>query len=136
MADKIRYGQEQMMGDLMLMVKKQYFNKAQIQDILKQRENHEYRLKRANLTPLEYLESIEYEYTLERERKKRVKELDVKKETGSDYQIIKRIIRLYDRMCGRFKYQVDLWMDYLRFAYSIKSKKYFQKAVETCLRFN
>lgn len=39
MADKVRYEVEKMMGELMLMVKKEYFSKGEVQRILKERED-------------------------------------------------------------------------------------------------
>ena len=124
------------MSDLLLLVKADYLTKKEAQDILKQRESHEYSFRSTKQSPVTYLKAIEYEYSLERHRKQAFIDKEMKKEGGKDFQFIKRIIRLYDRMCNRYKKHQNLWMDYLRFCYHIKSKKYFAKALEGCLKTN
>lgn len=42
MADKVRYEMETMMGDLLLLVKAEYFSKEEVQVIMKDRETQEY----------------------------------------------------------------------------------------------
>jgi U3 small nucleolar RNA-associated protein 6 len=36
----------------------------------------------------------------------------------------------------KYKYRIDLWKQYLSFAYVIKSKKIFYKALSNAIRFN
>lgn len=39
-------------------------------------------------------------------------------------------------MCARFKYNTELWRQYLRFCLQIDSKKNFYRALSNALRFN
>ena len=58
-----------------------------------------------------------------------------RKESGADYAIVKRIIRLWDRMMHKFKFELSLWKQYLSFTIAINSKKHFYKALTQASRF-
>ena len=58
-----------------------------------------------------------------------------RKESASDFSIVKRIIRLWDRTMHKYKFQLGLWKEYLSFCICIKSKKHFYKTLTDGLRF-
>lgn len=62
--------------------------------------------------------------------------MEIKRIKDSDYHITRRILFLFDRVCHKFKYNEDLWKQYLRFCVQIKSKKNFWRALSKCLKFN
>ncbi len=78
MADKIRLLLEDMLPDVQHLVKRGYFTYEQARDILKTREYHEYSFMRQNSAPKDFLKAIEYEYKLERQRRKKKKNLKSK----------------------------------------------------------
>lgn len=50
--------------DLMIFLKKKIFNKDEIQEIIKERERHEYQLVKKSCTKKEFVSAIQYEYEL------------------------------------------------------------------------
>jgi hypothetical protein len=58
-----------------------------------------------------------------------------KKQAKTDFVLINRIIRLWDRTTHKFKYDVNLWKQFLDFCITIESKKQFYKALSASLRF-
>ncbi|KRX10234.1 hypothetical protein PPERSA_07319 [Pseudocohnilembus persalinus] len=136
MADKIKLLMESMLPDMLYYLKKKVFEKQEIREIMKEREQNEYLLVRKNFSLSEIMKSIDFEYSLERNRRKRQAELKIKKENERDYQIIKRIIQLWDKATTKYKYDINLWKQYLSFCYYLKSKRLFFKAVTNALSFN
>jgi len=61
---------------------------------MKEREANEYLLERKNASVKDYLKVIEYEYGLEKQRRKRFKALKIKKESPKDFAS-----NLEKRMC-------------------------------------
>lgn len=49
--------------------------------------------------------------------------------------VMKRIIKLWDRTMHKFKYDLDLWKQYLQFCIVSEAKKQFYKALSWALRF-
>lgn len=58
-----------------------------------------------------------------------------RKESSSDFVIVKRIIRLWDRTMHKYKFKLHLWKQYLKFCITISSKKHFYKTLTKSLRF-
>ena len=52
---------------------------------MKERENNEFQLERKNISPKDFLKSIEFEYNLERQRRKKYKALKIKKQGTKDF---------------------------------------------------
>lgn len=48
----------------MIFLKKKIFNKDEIQEIIKERERHEYQLVKKSCTKKEFVSAIQYEYEL------------------------------------------------------------------------
>lgn len=55
------------------------------------------------------MQLLEYEYTLERLRRERNKQLKIKKVTTRDFAIVKRIIYIWDKIMNKYRYNIDLW---------------------------
>ncbi|CAD8044579.1 unnamed protein product [Paramecium primaurelia] len=136
MADKIRYTLEKFIPDLLALQKKQVFSKDEVKDILHKREEFEYMLQRRTHNLSNYMQLLDYEYGLERLRRQRNKERQIKKVTTRDYAIVKRIIYIWDRIMNKYRYNIDLWKQYLSFCYIIESKKHFFKVITKALNFN
>ncbi|CAD8061494.1 unnamed protein product [Paramecium sonneborni] len=136
MADKIRYTLEKFIPDLLALQKKQIFSKDEVKDILHKREEFEYMLQRRTHNLSNYMQLLDYEYGLERLRRQRNKERQIKKVTTRDYAIVKRIIYIWDRIMNKYRYNIDLWKQYLSFCYIIESKKHFFKVITKALNFN
>ena len=49
--------------------------------------------------------------------------------------VVKRIIKVWDRIMHKFKYKCELWKQYLNFCIVIESKKHFFKALAHAVRF-
>ena len=94
MGDKIRLQMEAMLPEMLVFVKRQIFSKNEINFIMKEREANEYLLERKNASVKDYLKVIEYEYGLEKQRRKRFKALKIKKESPKDFAS-----NLEKRMC-------------------------------------
>ena len=68
---------------------------------------------------------LEYEYTLERKRVNRQRELKLNKTNDRDYAskinilwiVIKRILQLWDRTMNKYRYDLEMWKQYLCFCY-------------------
>ena len=58
-----------------------------------------------------------------------------RKESSTDFAIVKRIIRLWDRTMHKYKFQLKLWKQYLGFCIAINSKKHFYKTLTNALKF-
>lgn len=85
MGDKIRLQIEGMLPEMLQFVKRKIFTKDEVNQIMKERENNEYLLERKNAGVKDYLKVIEYEYGLEKQRRKRFKALKIKKENQKDF---------------------------------------------------
>ncbi len=141
-SDKIQYALESILEDNLPLLRKGIFSEDEIRQFMAERERLENSLVKHSYRVTDYLSAIEFEYKIERERRYRIKNnsqtIDpyFKKEGKTDFTIVKRIIRLWDRTLHKFKYRVDLWKQYLHFCITIESKKHFQKALSSALSFN
>ena len=64
MADKIKAVIEAMTWDLRSQEKKGIFSADEVRDIIKKREDFEYRMNKNTSSPVDFLEAIAYEMTL------------------------------------------------------------------------
>eukprot|EP01017_Pseudomicrothorax_dubius_P027793 TRINITY_DN3245_c0_g2_i2.p1 TRINITY_DN3245_c0_g2~~TRINITY_DN3245_c0_g2_i2.p1 ORF type:complete len:616 (-),score=136.02 TRINITY_DN3245_c0_g2_i2:26-1873(-) len=136
MADQVRETIENSIPELLRFVKKNIFGKEEVREILKIREKHEYNLVKRVAKLKDFLRAIEYELELEDTRQKRFKALKGKKINKRDYSIIKRIIFLFDRATHKFRYNNDIWKEYLTFCLKIRSKKLYFKTISRALAFH
>lgn len=70
MADKVRLLMESMLPDMLYYLKRKVFEKNEIREVMKERENNEYLLMRKNFSLKDIMKSIDFEYNLERKRRK------------------------------------------------------------------
>lgn len=76
---------ESMLPDMLFYLKKGIFDKEEIRSAMKHREQHEYNLMRKNQGLKDLLNAIQFEYDLERERRKRFNKLTIKKQSERDF---------------------------------------------------
>lgn len=103
---------------------------------MNRREVNEYKLLKKNADIHDYMNAINYEYEVERKRCQRFKELKIRRKSRKDFAIVKRIIQLWDKITYKFKYDIQLWKQYLCLCYYLRSKKQFFKAATNAVRFN
>ena len=53
-----------------------------------------------------------------------------------DFSIVRRIVQLFDRTANKFKYNIDIWKEYLKFCIKVNSKKHFHKAAQKAISFH
>lgn len=58
-----------------------------------------------------------------------------RKQGKTDFSVVRRIIKLWDRTMHKYRFRAYLWKQYLSFCIAIKSKKHFYKALTNALRF-
>lgn len=83
---------------------------------------------------LDFLEAIDYEMHLENKRREVIKGLK-HRECNMDFQIIKRIISLFNRMIKKFRKDFDLIKEYLKFCIMINSYKSLYKVFLKNLKY-
>ena len=64
MADKIAFSLETMMSELNYLCKKGYFSEVEIRDIIKKREEMEYRMAKNSYETLDFLRPLQFEMDL------------------------------------------------------------------------
>lgn len=134
MADTVRYLLEQMIPELEDMVKKGYFSKHEVKEIVNKRQDFEYRLKRRAALKVDFLRYIEYEQKLEQLRKLRRKKLKITgKKTVADFGIRKRIHFIFERATRKFKSDLSLWQKWLDYCKDTNSTKQFSKVITKAL---
>jgi U3 small nucleolar RNA-associated protein 6 len=115
-----------MLPDLHNFLERKLFTREEIQAIVETRTNNEYKLIRKNLNKRHFLEAIRYEIALERKRDAKVA---AGEHTKSDYSIVKRIAKLFDRAVAVFKHDVGLWKDYIDFCLRAKRNASLGKVI-------
>ncbi|ORZ41715.1 U3 small nucleolar RNA-associated protein 6-domain-containing protein, partial [Catenaria anguillulae PL171] len=97
---------------------------VEIKAIVKQRTDYEYALKRRGAVLNDFLKYIQYEWQLEKIRRKRVARLGHSyKPSMCDYAGVKRLHNLFNRAVFKFPGDVDLWLQYINMAKKWKSYK-------------
>ena len=96
-------------------------------------QDFEYALQRRLPDKSDFLRSIAYEVSLERLRVIRKKERNIttsrKKTTLTDFCIIRRTHKLYERMLRKFKGDLALWNEWVQFCSSCRSSKQMSKVL-------
>jgi U3 small nucleolar RNA-associated protein 6 len=119
MADIVQQNLESMLPDLHNFLDRKIFTEEEIRAIVETRTSHEYKLIRRSLVKRHFIEAIRYEVDLETQRASKA---TAGEHTKSDYSIIKRIVRLFDRAVSVFRDDLGLWKDYIDFC--LRSKRY------------
>ena len=135
MADKIRENIENMLYKIKYFEKKEFLDEDEIREITKDRETLEYRMIKNKSKKLDFLEAINYEMKLENNRKEKLLERKKYQECHLDYQFIKRIILLFDRLMKRYKNDFILIKQYMKFCIQINSSKQLYKVFLKNLKY-
>ncbi|KAK9155671.1 hypothetical protein Sjap_003151 [Stephania japonica] len=139
MADAVQYRLERMLDEIEDLERKRIFTKPELAQIVKNRRNFEYKLKRPSPLKQDFLDYIEYEKQLDALRRLRKKKASRKlteegeeeeegeekkrgkkkkkqmKRSVSDGAGVSRILEVYRLASTRFKGDIGLWFQYLEF---------------------
>ncbi|KAM1224180.1 hypothetical protein ACFX2G_044074 [Malus domestica] len=126
MADVVQYRMERMLPELDDLEKEELFTRRELAEIVKQRRNFEFRLKRPSPLKEDYLAYIDYETKVDKLRRLRKKaklpEREDNEETKkkkrksvSDFAGVRRILDIYRLAVTRFTGDLELWFRYLDF---------------------
>ena len=135
MADKVALVIDKSLAEFVHFEKIGLMDQSQIKQALKVRENEEYKLIKNSSNLVEFLMAIRTEFGLEISRKNFMK---IHKElpTGQrDFNLVKRIISLFDRSCKKFPGNFKLIKEYLKFCIQIQSGKLVYKVFFRNLKY-
>lgn len=138
MADTVRYLMEEMVPELEDMQKKRYFSKHEIKEIVKRRQDYEYKLKRKAALREDFLSYAEYETKLEQLRQVRRRALGLaqSKQTLADYAIVKRVHFIFQRATSKFKRDLSLWTRWLEFCRATRSNRRLSRVAARALQLH
>ncbi len=122
MADSVRRILEEMVPELEDLEKKGYFSRTEIRQIIQKRQDFEYNLQRRATVKDDFVRSIDYEKSLEKLRVLRKKQRHIQGKS-TDYSIVRRTHKLYERMLRKFKGDLSLWNDWIQFCAVTKSSR-------------
>eukprot|EP01138_Halocafeteria_seosinensis_P009590 gb/GECG01009800.1/.p1 GENE.gb/GECG01009800.1/~~gb/GECG01009800.1/.p1 ORF type:complete len:783 (+),score=104.37 gb/GECG01009800.1/:1-2349(+) len=134
MADTVQELLERMIPELEELQEIGYFDKNEVRQIVNERRDYEYKLAGRSPRKEDYLNYITYELKLESLRKLRKKKLSIKKSSSSDYVYLRRVHFIFDRALRRFRYDLDLWKQWIEFSLRTNSSKALQKIFPRALR--
>lgn len=124
MADSVRRVLEEMVPELEDMEEKGYFSRTEIRQIIQTRQDYEYNLQRRASLKGDFVRSIDYEKTLEKLRVLRKKQRHIRGSPSiSDYCIVRRTHKLYERSLRKFKGDLSLWNDWIQFCAATRSSR-------------
>ncbi|KAI9218750.1 U3 small nucleolar RNA-associated protein 6-domain-containing protein [Blastocladiella britannica] len=124
MADGVHIALEGMVPELKDARRKQLFTAIEVKSIVKRRTAFEYALKRRGAILSDFLQYIDYEWQLEKLRRKRVGRMGQNyKYSICDYAGVKRLHNLFNRAVQKFPGNVDLWLQYVAMAKKHRSYK-------------
>ncbi|KAM1875558.1 hypothetical protein FF1_043000 [Malus domestica] len=128
MADVVQYRMERMLPELDDLEKEELFTRRELAEIVKQRRNFEFRLKRPSPLKEDYLAYIDYETKVDKLRRLRkkaklpewedneeTKKKKRKRKSVSDFAGVRRILDVYRLAVTRFTGDLELWFRYLDF---------------------
>ncbi|KAJ3349264.1 U3 snoRNP protein [Allomyces javanicus] len=122
MADGVQLQLEAMVAELRDAQRKKLFTEVEVKSIVKQRTNFEYALRRRGANKADFIKYIDYEWNLEKIRRKRVSRMGLRyKASIIDYAGPKRLHHLYNRAVAKFPGDVALWLRYIDMAKKLKS---------------
>ncbi|KNE67364.1 hypothetical protein AMAG_11831 [Allomyces macrogynus ATCC 38327] len=122
MADGVQLQLEAMVAELRDAQRKKLFTEVEVKSIVKQRTNFEYALRRRGANKADFIKYIDYEWNLEKIRRKRVSRMGLRyKSSIIDYAGPKRLHHLYNRAVAKFPGDVALWLRYIDMAKKLKS---------------
>eukprot|EP00250_Pteridium_aquilinum_P015246 c22471_g1_i2 orf=145-2082(+) len=143
MADSVFYHLERMLPELDDLKERGLFSAAEVKEIARRRREFEFRLERRSKLKEDYLNYIQYELQLEKLRLLRKKALVRELHTSNrrwqpslcDRASAMRVMLIYERATTRFKGDLNLWMQYLRYCRSQGTRR-MQKVLTKVLRLH
>eukprot|EP01147_Barroeca_monosierra_P000318 gene318-3687_t len=137
MAEAVRSRLEQRTNELHNLLELGIFDEKEIKNIVKKREQFEYRLRRRVTRREDFLAYIQYETSLEKLRKLRKRRLGIQISGHlSDFSIVDSLHTLYYQALVKFKDDLNFWKKYFTFCKQHNSPKRLSKAYAQCLRFH
>ena len=137
MADVVRKILEEMVPELEALEQKGYFSKQEIRSIIQKRQNFEYNLQRRAALKKDYERYIEYELSLEKLRKLRKKQRSIdSKSSLAEHCVVRRTHRIYERMLKKFKGDLELWNQWIRFCQTSRSSRHMSQVLTRALQLH
>ncbi|GBF90696.1 U3 small nucleolar RNA-associated protein [Raphidocelis subcapitata] len=138
MADTVRYLMEEMVPELEDMQKRRYFSKAEIREIVKRRQEFEYKLKRKAALKEDFLSYAEYEAKLDQLRQARRRGLGLSqaKQTLADYSMVRRVHFIFERATRKFKRDLSIWTRWLEFCRATRSNRRLSRVAARALQLH
>ncbi|KAI9179686.1 U3 snoRNP protein [Blastocladiella emersonii ATCC 22665] len=122
MADSVNIIMEAMVPELKDAERKKLFTATEVKMIVDKRRNFEYALRRRGAILADYIKYIDYEWSLEKTRRKRIARFGLKYKTSLiDHAGVRHLHNLYNRAVSKFPGDVDLWIAYATMAKRCKS---------------
>ena len=138
MADTVQRLLEDMVPELEDLQQHNLFSPTEIQQLVQQRQAHEYKLRRKNVSKLEFLRYIQYELNVTAliERRKQRSGMPPTRKLLSDYAGMRRLSFLYERALRKFNHDVPLWKQYLEYSRRIGSHHAIGKILPRAIQLN
>ncbi|CAG5135929.1 unnamed protein product, partial [Candidula unifasciata] len=137
MAEYVHQTLEEMIPELEEMNKLGLFSVKETKIILKNRENHEYKLRQLTKTKAMFLNYIDYEKKVLELLKIRRKKLGLdSKKRDIEKSIADRIHKLYRLMITRFPEDVSLWEQHIQLSKDLKEKAYVTRLYNQVLKIH
>lgn len=137
MADNVRRVLEEMVPELEDLEKRGYFSKSEIKQIVQRRQDFEYNLRRRAALKTDFQRYINYETSLERLRQLRRKQRGIDgPDTLADHCIVRRTHFIYERTLRKFRGDLALWSQWLRFCQRSKSTRQMSRVLTRALQLH
>ncbi|XP_065184262.1 U3 small nucleolar RNA-associated protein 6 homolog [Sycon ciliatum] len=138
MAELVNRHVESMLPELEEYSKNNIFSSDEIRLILRKRSMFEYRCQRRIVKKTDFLHYIQYEIYVDRLRFTRCKLRRVSgaAATPNSFAIVQRIHRLFRSALQKFKGDLCLWLQYIKFCKVRHAPKKLQQAVQDALKFH
>eukprot|EP00898_Chlorokybus_atmophyticus_P002219 jgi/Chlat1/2999/Chrsp2S04709 len=121
MADTVQLMLEEMVPELEDLEKRGLFTRKELKEIIHQRRDHEYHLKRRAALRKDFVRYIDYEIKLNQLRllrKKAIGGAEAVEQGTADHAAVKRIHYIFERTLRKFKGDLSLWLKYFAFCKS------------------
>ena len=133
MSDKVNAAVEDMFEELDYYKRNEFFSEDEIRDIVKQRKQFEYDMYSSGTTVQDYLKAIVYEKKLNVDFLHRRQQKTKRVLKMIDFSIKRRIIGLYERMTRRFRNDISLIKEYVKYLLSTRSLNKFNSVISRIL---
>lgn len=137
MAELVHRNVEAMLPELADCERNNIFDGREIKMILKRRTQYEYRLARRIVKKADFLCYIQFELSVDRLRRNRCKLRRVSGTSAAqNFSIVRRIHRLFRSATLKFKGDLKLWMEYIKFCQRFDSVKKVHQVLQDALKYH